>query len=491
MHEQPSQGIKPGLPEPMEGPGSTENAFSLRHKFPGQDSVPTSVPPVRPAGRRKSFWRLFVPLALFVVMIGGVAFLVQYLPNWRSKKNTVRPPQPKEVLVFPEKISIWDPKDKEKILDANHVPYIKEFEAETPGHYDYSFRNTGSENGKSLAAEMGIYQPTCDCASVQAFLLSESQLTAWEKAKPEEKASILKNPITLKPDERKGIVIPPQSCGVVRVNWNNRRTPPYSLRFNVRVWAQPKGKMEERTFIELETRALLVPPVQFDQAELSLGAIAPGAVVEAQCLWWSSTRSKVDLKVVGGDPLVTWTITRFTPAERAEFEKQLRAKNINIRIQVAGRLSVKVVEEKDKRQLEQGPLNRLAPLSLDDQPLAIVPRVVGRVTGEVEVGSSKDHGKIDLLNFSSSKGKKRRIVLRSEPGTVLMIDSQKPSYLKVVLKANKETSPGQKKSWFLDVEVPPGSHVGPFLEDSAVILKTQATPPRYIRIPILGNASPG
>ncbi|HMF16760.1 MAG TPA: hypothetical protein VKE98_06100, partial [Gemmataceae bacterium] len=149
------------------------------------------------------------------------------------------------------------------------------------------------------------------------------------------------------------------------------------------------------------------------------------------------------------------------------------------------------LEEKGKQQLEQGVINRFAPLFLDEQPLALLPRLVGRVLGEVEVGNEKDKGKINLNSFSASKGTKQRVILRAEPGMVLTVDSQKPSYLKVQIKANKEGSTAQKASWVLEVEVPAGSHLGPFADDSAVILKTQATPPRYIRIPVVGSAVQG
>jgi len=479
MHEQQSEGISPGLPDQAAGP-SSESLFSLRKKFPGQ--VPPAEPgaPSPPARRRKNFWRLLVPLCLFIAMVGGIAFVVQYTPNWRSKRTVKLPPQRQsqaEVIEFPERSSVWDPNDKS---------YIKEFEQEKAGYYDYAFQNVSGQT-----AELGIFKPNCDCAGVEAFLLSSQELAAWKKAKKEGKAVELKNAIALKDDERNGIEIPADFGGVMRIAWKSRKAVGESPLIKVRVWAQPKGKMAERTFVELETHFRLVAPVLFDQVELALGTIGLGAVAEAQCTWWSATRSKVDLKAVGDDPLVTWTVTPFSGAECAELEKQLRNLRINTRVQAAGRLSVKVQEQKGRQQLDQGHMNRPAPLLLDDQPLAIVPRLVGRVQGEVEVGIERDQGKINLHNFSSAKGKKQPIILRSEPGTDLAIDSVKPSYLKVQIRVNKQASTTQKKSWILEVEVPAGSHLGPFAEDSAVILKTQSTPPRYIRIPVLGSATPG
>lgn len=474
MQEHQSEGIKPGLPETTPSDG----AFSLRKKFPGQGLVSEKTGPARPARQRKLFWRLLVPLALFIAMIGGIAFVVQYTPSWRGKKNSAnRTGQLKELLEFQEKQSVWDAQD---------ASYVKEFEPEAPGHYDYPFRNiTGG------AVQMGLLQTNCDCSSIEVFLLGEEELLAWEAAKKAGRPSDLQNPIALKVDQRKGIVVPANTGGLVRVNWKSRKGVGEYLRLNVRLWAQPKGKATERSFVELETRSVLVAPVIFDKTELSVGTLAPGAAAEAQCTWWSSTRDKVDFKAISDDPLVTWTITHFSRDECAKLEKRMRLDKINTRIKVAGQLKVKVLEEKGKQQLEQGVINRFAPLFLDEQPLALLPRLVGRVLGEVEVGNEKDKGKINLNSFSASKGTKQRVILRAEPGMVLTVDSQKPSYLKVQIKANKEGSTAQKASWVLEVEVPAGSHLGPFADDSAVILKTQATPPRYIRIPVVGSAVQG
>ena len=472
--EHPFEGIKPGLPETT----PSDDAFSLRKKFPGQGLVSEKTSPARPPRQRKLFWRLLVPLALFIAMIGGIAFVVQYTPNWRGKKNAAnRTGQLKELLEFQEKQSIWDPKD---------ASYVKEFEPEKPGHYDYPFRNiTGGD------VQMGLLQTNCDCSSIEVFLLGEEELLAWEAAKKAGKPSDLQNPIALKVNERKGIDVPANTGGLVRVNWKSRKGVGEYLRLNVRLWAQPKGKMNERSYVELETRSVLVAPVVFDKSELSVGTLAPGATAEAQCNWWSSTRDKIDLKAISDDPLVTWTVIPFSRDECVKLEERMRQNNINTRIKVAGQLKVKVLEEKGKQQLEQGPFNRFAPLFLEEQPLALLPRLVGRVLGEVEVGNEKDKGKINLNNFTAAKGTKQRVILRAEPAMVLTVDSQKPSYLKVQIKANKEGSTAQKASWVLEVEVPAGSHLGPFADDSAVILKTQATPPRYIRIPVVGSAVQG
>jgi hypothetical protein len=464
--------IKRSLPETE----PADSAFSLRQKFPGQGLPSERGVPARPGRSRNRFLRVLVPLALFIALIGGIAFVVQYTPNWRGKKNTTnRQGQAKEVLDFPEKQALWDADDKN---------YVKEFEPEMPGHYDYSFRNnTGG------TVELGLFHSSCDCASIEVYLLAEEQMSAWLTAKKAGKAASLENAIPLKKvDHRNGIDIPAGSAGVVRVNWKSRKAVGEYLRLSIRLWAQPKGKSTDRGYVDLETRSMLVPPVVFDREELSLGTLAPGGVAEAECTWWSATRTKADLKAQDDDPLVTWVITPFSRAQCDKLEEQLRKRKINTRIQLAGKLQVKVVEAKGKHQLEQGPFNRLAPLALEEQPLTLRPRLVGRVLGEVEVGTGKDQGKINLESFSAARGKKLRVALRTDPNTVLTVDSAKPAYLKVQIKANKEASTPQKAGWTLEVEVPADSHLGTFAEDSAVILRTQATPPRYIRIPVVGSA---
>ena len=41
--------------------------------------------------------------------------------------------------------------------------------------------------------------------------------------------------------------------------------------------------------------------------------------------------------------------------------------------------------------------------------------------------------------------------------------------------------------WKLEVSVPPDTQFGAFPEESVIILRTQETPPRFIRIPVTGN----
>ena len=45
------------------------------------------------------------------------------------------------------------------------------------------------------------------------------------------------------------------------------------------------------------------------------------------------------------------------------------------------------------------------------------------------------------------------------------------------------------RRWKLTVVAPPNALAGPLPSDSAIYLKTQATPPRRVRIPVTGNAS--
>jgi hypothetical protein len=54
----------------------------------------------------------------------------------------------------------------------------------------------------------------------------------------------------------------------------------------------------------------------------------------------------------------------------------------------------------------------------------------------------------------------------------------------------RDTTPS-KKTWDLRIEISPGSQSGPLSDDSVIILRTQSTPPRQIRIPVLGTGVQG
>ncbi len=498
MSEQPNETYQPDAASP--GPDRSENLFTIQKKFPAQGAEPPPAPAAkRPLPRLKKGNRLLLPMVLFVGIVGALAWIVQYLPNWR-KKNPLPPTASKQVFQFPETQAHWDPADDK---------YAMEYEHGEPGHYDFPFHNLTAD-----AAELGLGKTSCDCTTVQVARLSSSQWATWEKTKnertgagrPQDSASKDWPWISLGVDEKTGIVVPGNAKGLVRVTWKGRRGEGENLRLRISLWMQPQGKPRDREFVDLETPTVIVSPLMFTQTKVSLGTLAPGAIAETEFLCWSSTRPKMNLDVVNDSPLMVWKVVPMKPEECRLLEQILHDKEkgkgnplgapvevgANTRVRLAYRIRVKVYEQKEGKQLDQGPFQTFAPLRMDGEAFpGAVPLVYGKVQGEVEVGGSNDQGKISLGNFQAQAGTQRHILLWTSRSTSLKLEKTYPGLLEVKLTENPKESTPQKRNWLLEVKFPAGSPAGPLPEDSSVILRTHSTQPRYIRIPIVGTAVQG
>jgi hypothetical protein len=104
--------------------------------------------------------------------------------------------------------------------------------------------------------------------------------------------------------------------------------------------------------------------------------------------------------------------------------------------------------------------------------------------GEVKVGLPQDRDQIDLGPFKANKGASKMIPLTLEDDTLeLLPDVEKPAFLEVQLKR------GGANRWELEVQVPPGAVAGRLPRDSAVTLTVKGTPPRRLRIPVVGQGT--
>jgi hypothetical protein len=442
---------------------------------------------------------------LFVLIVGGLAWLVQYLPNWRKKPPTAAALE--RQLVFLETQAKWDPADPD---------YYMEFEREQPGHYDFAF-----ENPTQVPAELGLIKPSCDCASVQVALLSDSEWSTWQEIQrkrrpaelPEDAATRDFSWQGLQSNDKVGVVAPGGSRGLVRVTWKSRKSEGQSLRLSVDLWAQPQGQFRQRKGLRLETRSKLVGPALFTSPSLPVGALAPGGIAKKDIFFWSATRKKLKFEILNNNPLIVWQVVPLDVDECLALQRALRTKqddqeadpstqrersrfgilpgySYDTRVRCAFHVTVNVYEQKDGRQLDQGPFHETLSLRVDDQLLGGAPGVFGRVHGEVEIRGADSQGQVDLGSFSEKAGVKRSIFLWTEPKTTLSVATHHPG-LRVGLAENAKDSTPFKKSWQLKIEILPGTQTGPLPNDSAVVLRTHSTPPRQIRIPVLGTAVQG
>ncbi len=436
-----------------------------------------------PRGRSLAGRYLLLGAAL-VLVVGAIAWVTQWMPNWRST-NVTPPPPPKNDkaagMRFLFTQAMWD-KDPE---------YLREYEKDVHGHYDFPFGNFSDQ-----PQELGLLRSNCDCASVDVTLQPEEEVRRYVEA-------LAKDPIgakapdwtwqTLARDEYKGIVVPPQSKGLVRINWKGRKEAGQRLNLSSKMWYQPKGVMRAREFADLEVPIVMAHPAQFYPARANVGVLGPADTATAEFFVWSATRDALDMSIPAkaADPLISVDTRPLKGKEIEDLQADLKKSvQINTRIRVAYLVKVTVREQIAGKQLPQGPLYVAVPLQPDGEPFSSgSPLIIGMVRGEVQVGAVDDHGKIDLKTFYSREVHRRTISLRAPEASKFTVDSVEPGIVEA--KLTKKETTAAKTRWELEVIVPANSVTGALPDDSAVILRTQTTPPRYIRIPLTGNAVQG
>lgn len=436
-----------------------------------------------------SLTRLILPVGLFVVIVGAIAWVSQNLPKGAAKKvdstpNFVDKPAKPAPLTFFSTKAVWDESDPEM---------AKEAETGVEGYYDFAFQNPGPD-----AVVLGFGQTSCDCSQLKVAVVGAE----WASKFPEMHA---KNPTAFPTDptwtwtvlpqsEKEGVEIPAGGVGVARVQWNGRKGAGQRLRLNLKMWMHPVGAADDRSFTTLEVPIVMAEPLRFEVDRLALGVLGSGGEVRGILLAWSPTRDKLDLKVDAAKlpPNMDVNVTRLSDEAAKAIAERFRAAKTGTAVRSAFQIGVKLREQHAGKQLDQGPFNRPIPLISPDLPLGIhAPPVTATVRGDIDVGLPEDGGLVNLKTFSAKNGIKKTIPVWNDGNADLEIESVYPTIVEVKLKRNAKESTPARGRWALEVVVPPGAWNGPFQDDAVIILKTGTTPPRRIRIPIGGNAGQG
>lgn len=429
------------------------------------------------------FSRVILPLVLFVAIIGGVAYVVQNLPSGgkqarrgddKGKATVAAAP----LMSFQQEKAVWDPDDE---------TYIKEFEREQPGHYDFPFKNL--HDGP---LEVGLEAANCDCTRVEVCFLAPDEWKQYSDNHSEADKLLKWKPLTK--SETECIVMPKEYHGIARVNWKSAKQPGEKLMLRFRLWYQPQGQLALRQRYEMMCPILTIHPIMFNPDTVKLGTVRDD--VTAQFYGWSPTRTelKVELDPKRAEACYEYKIEPLTEAELPKLQQHLREQAINTRVKAGVRVNLTVHENTKDRHLDQGHFRFVTPLLLDGQELA-GPAITGTVRGDVDVGGAEDQGKVNLRSFAASLGVKRVVVISADPKTTLTLEGVEPaavqSNLKTKLILNKEKSSKDRYIWDLHIEVPPASMYGEFPEESSIILRSQNTQTRKIRVPLSGIAVQG
>lgn len=436
---------------------------------------------------------------LLAIVIGGVfalTFAKQYTKTDENSAAQVTAPVRKTFLECKEVKADWD-----SVLNMPPgASYKLEVEKGVKGHYDFLVK---SENAKPISATVKInFNCTCLTPSVQTALLAPEQrakLKSLEKtpAGPQIEPFLagaqwhpvyhdLKNPspsFTIPPAE--GDV--PQYL-VVRIGWDTKDYKSTYIRADLE--AQMGLVSDGFTF---EVPLTVTIPVLASQQEVQLGSITTGQKREADVVFWSPTRDKFPASVglATEDPCIELSTPRpLTPDELQRLPVELlNSKTMQVwsRAKSGYVVHVTVNESKGDNQLELGPLSRKFILnrSTDTENTVVLHATV---RGSIKVGDAGDPDRVDLGTFNAGHGVEKHVGITSpDPSLQLVLDHVKPDNLEVKLEDAK-AGPGVRR-WKLNVFAPPNIFGGPLPGDAAIYLKTVTTPPRRIRIPVLGNAS--
>jgi hypothetical protein len=453
-------------------------------------------------------WMAVVILAL---MVGGITFAVVYRGGSRGAVEKKIAPQAS--LTFAGKRY---PEEGGKALTS---------EVGQLAHQDFWFCNDSG-----YAVPVGLNSKSCKCTDVELSIVPEewkSRLLAVTAARVLQRAprgledlptlaatyqgsavfpqlpekEVKTTPVTT--DD--SVTVPPGALGWVRLNWRGERPEPRFLKADL--WMNQRNASLSAS---LEVGASIVEPMEVDR-ELAAGTFDVRELGKGKKVWivcWSATRPSFHVKAervegrekAESDPV---EIGSPIPLNEADLHRLGQSPKLHM-MQILSGYRVPVIlraRAADGTPFGLGHFRRYVRLSSADEGIEPVDvRVAGVVEGDVRVGSVKEAGVLTLGPFPSSRGTRGSITVQTDvPGLNLELDSSRiPAYLKVRFPKEPEVTSTGHRMWVIDVEVPPGAARGdfprtgdPVYHDSAIYVKTNETPPRSIRIPVVGTANEG
>lgn len=460
------------------------------------------------AGRcGRSVLSYVLPIALLMVVIGGVAWVAQNLPKWRTAeaRPTPAPRKSSNLLEFTRVVAQWEnpakPPAPTGVLEETNYS-AKEVETGTNGHYDFFFKNVSGAD-----VELLHYASACDCASVQARAVPMDEWTKLEgrhRAKPadlpDDEGTQAWTTLSKELRDAKVVLVKANEAGIVRANWSVRKGPGSSLQVMPVIWFRPAGDNGKP-----EGQRLVVPvvanlPITIDPPRVNVGELAPGGSAKAEFRIWSSTRDSLDLKFSKLDEFFEVSAKPFTKEECANLEASMKAASKDddskappkpsTRVRTGFYVTVTVHESKAGKQLDQGAFYRKLDLILDGIVVREFngPEIVGRVQGDIVVGGTDDRRKISFKSFDAKFGASKTVDLSVDEKVKLEPFTHTPAWVTVDLRPSDETPSAGRRIWKLKVTVPPDTPAArSFDEPDAVVLRIAGTENRFIRIPLDGS----
>ena len=447
--------------------------------------------------------RYGLTLGLLMLIVGGIAWMVQYLPSRgpQVSPNKVEATD-KKLLTFVRDVAQWGTKAEDE--DKQSSPKYKDLEPLTKGYYDFLFEN---DFGQAVVVDQ--YWSSCSCTSVKVGLLPPEE---WERvhkvhretpgeplpyAKELEWLALTSSHAPGHEANKENQLVKAGEKGVIRVEWSTRETVGQILDVRPTVMFYPVDNPTRKEGRRLIVPIMVTAVVQFEPARLHVGVLSADRPARAQFRVWSTTRDSLEVKplLTFPDPLFAFAIKPLSAKECADFEA---GKKLTSHVRCAYQVSVTVHESKDGKYLDQGSFYRKTVFALDGNPVnpdapLYGPEIVGRVDGGILIGGAENPGKIVFPSFSAKNGASQEVQLASDAKVELQkFDNHpdQPRWIKVHLTREPKQSSSSRTTWLLEVVVPPNAPgAASFDEPNAVVLKIAGTPERLVRIPIEGHIS--
>src|ERR1700677_340529 len=407
------------------------------------------------------FSRIVVPLVLFLIIIGAVAYVLQNVQIWRPRA-TKDEPVGQNMLSFDYQNSLWNPEVPE---------YLKEVEPGEKGSYDFPFAN-----GTKSELEVGLDHANCTCTWVKIALIpdgaSESQVEWIDLKHPDGKS------------ENQAIAVPVGGKGKVRVGWG-REAEKDSINWGPKghsatIWVQLKGQGQSKRTTDLKVAVRIVPKLHFTvEDKVDLGTFTDRVSNDqSPLICWSATRDIRKTLTIDKNRVERgfhFKITPLTDAELKSFQKEFldEAKpRIQSKALAAAKINIEVVAD----QLAfDGPFAAVRiPLVLEGQSYTLGPSVYGGVEASVAIEGCP-LGTIPLLTSKD-------FTIRKIPEQTMLTIVHSPPIIQVSLEPFNDEG---KRRWKLKVVRPPNTGLSDL--DNAIVIRSQ--PMEYYRADALSLVS--
>jgi hypothetical protein len=444
-----------------------------------------------------------IAVLLFVVMVFGLTFAMNYLGGFNEVKN---PTQNKDNNSTNSSDNTDDGSNQEltflqKIYPSDGISAL-ENEYKMGGMQDFLFAHEGL-----LPLKIGLDSKNCTCTSVLMYELPSewliSNLSKEEELSNNEIKAILEKQITPIPLEKnEQPILNAGSVGWIRLQWKTEKMGPNRLTANI--WMGKKGGGNESRLEALVNvqAALFVNPVEIPIDVLS--PLVSEKKIAFKC--YSSTRKSFDLIVKMTRPRPDETVIIGKPVPLTNEELKIDEKQFGGAPLLSGYLvpitaSYSVPGGKDLMEL--GPFSRQIEFIITknnqkdlESDTRVEARITGKVEGEFRILDAEQRGRLSMGVFQRGLGSKKELKIETDlQGIDLELDIVKTTpYLKAKLVSGWPQDVSGRRTWKYSVEIAPNTVSGPFprddefFRDSSFYLKSKGNSSRSIRIPVEGRA---